>query len=192
MCDPVTLTIAATAVSSAGSVMSGIGASQQYRYQAQVADQNAKLANDQARDSIQNTNLEAQRRYRDLSQTKGMQQAAMAANGIDTSFGSAADVQRDTAMIGAEDVAQIYKGGNERTKGFDINAFNYRSEAAADRAKASGALFKGIMDGFSTALSGASQAGSMKAQLGGKMTGTPKSGTADGVTRIEADIYGRG
>jgi hypothetical protein len=175
MCDPVTLTIAATAVSSAGSVMSGIGASQQNRYQAQVADQNAKLANDQARDSIQNTNLEAQRRYRDLSQTKGMQQAAMAANGIDTNFGSAADVQRDTAMIGAEDVAQIYKGGNERTKGFDINAFNYRSEAAADRAKASGALLKGIMDGFSTALSGASQAGSMKAQLKGVTSGTAKS-----------------
>jgi hypothetical protein len=160
MCVPVAvaLGIASTVVSATGAVVSGIGQKQQADYQAQVQDQNAKLAEDQAQDSILNTNLEAQRRYRDLAQTKGAQQAAMAANGVDLNFGSATDVQRDTAMIGAEDVAQIYKGGNERTKGFEINAFNARSEAVADRAKGVGALTDGIFKGFATALSGASDA----------------------------------
>jgi hypothetical protein len=176
MCDPVTLGIAATVVSTAGAVTSGIGQAQQYRYQAQIADQNARLANDQARDSIENTNLEARQRSRQIAQTKGAQIAAMAANGLDLNFGSAIDIQKDTAMIGAEDIAQIYKGGNERTRGFDINAFNYKSDASANRAKASGALMKGIFDGLSTALGGASQAMGMKKPSTGKATGsTPAS-----------------
>ena len=162
MCDPVSLAVAATVVSTLGSVSAGIGQAQQYRYQAQIADQNARLANDQARDSIDNTNLEAQRRYRELAQMKGAQTAAMAANGVDLNFGSPVAIQKDTVMIGAEDVGQIYKGGNERTRGFDINAFNYRSQASANRAQASGALMKGIFEGLSTALGGASQATGMK------------------------------
>ncbi|MEQ6413224.1 hypothetical protein ODX41_20165, partial [Salmonella enterica subsp. enterica serovar Enteritidis] len=107
MCEPTTaLLIASTAMSSIGAVTAGIGQAQHYRYQAQIADQNARLANEQARDSIENTNLEAQRRYRELAQMKGAQTAAMAANGVDLNFGSPVDIQKDTAMIGAEDVGQ--------------------------------------------------------------------------------------
>jgi len=158
MCNPVVLIAAAAGVNAVGSVVSGIGQKQVLDYQAQIADQNAKLAEDQAQDSIQNTNLEAQRRYRDLAQTKGRQVAAMAANGIDLNFGSAADIQRDTAATGAEDLAQIYKGGNERTKGFEINAFNSRAEATGDRARGKGALIDGIFGGVATALGGAASA----------------------------------
>ncbi|MDB5702888.1 MAG: hypothetical protein JWN66_4 [Sphingomonas bacterium] len=164
MCDPVSLAVASTVVSTVGAVTSGIGQAQQYRYQARIADQNATLANDQARDSIATTNLEAQRRYRDLAQTSGAQ---MAANGVDLNFGSPVAIRKDGAAIGAEDLAQIYKSGNERTRGFDISAFNYRSDAAANRAQASGALMKGIFNGLSTALGGASQAVGMKPSFGG-------------------------
>ncbi|MES1971780.1 MAG: hypothetical protein V4472_04920 [Pseudomonadota bacterium] len=174
MCAPVAVVLAAasTAISATGAVLGGIGAQQQANYQAGIADQNARLANEQARDSIDNTNLEAQRRYRDLAQTKGAQTAAMAANGVDLNFGSPAAIQKDTAMIGAEDIGQIYKAGNERTKGFEINAFNYRSEAAANRAKGSAALVQGIFGGLSTALGGASQAMGMK---GSGLEKTPKT-----------------
>jgi hypothetical protein len=156
MCPPV-LAIAAAAVTATGHVLNGIGQSQQYRYQAQIDDQNNKLASDQARDSIDNTNLEAQRRYRQLADTQGKQQAAMAANGVDLNFGSPADVQRDTAMIGGEDIGQIYKAGYQRTRGYDIDGWNYRSQAAANRAKASGALTQGILNGLGSALGSASQ-----------------------------------
>jgi hypothetical protein len=81
----------------------------------------------------------------------------MAANGVSLDFGSAVDVQKDTAMIAAEDVSQIYKGGNERTKGFEISAFNYRSAAAMDRAKAKGAITGAVFGSLSTALGAASQ-----------------------------------
>jgi len=44
MCNPIALGIASTVVATAGAVTSGIGQAQQYRYQAQIADQNARLA----------------------------------------------------------------------------------------------------------------------------------------------------
>jgi len=156
------LLLAATAVSSISQIAGGFMQAGQARYAAQIADMNAKTAAGQANDSELNTQLEAQRRYRMLAQTKGSQEAAMAANGIDLGFGTALDIQRDTAMIGAEDVAQIYKAGSERTKGFDTESWNYRSEAAAQRSKASGAIVSGFMSAASTALGGASQMAKMK------------------------------
>ena len=159
MCDPTggILTLAATAVSAASSVISGIGAAQQANYSAQVNDQNVKLANEQAKDSLANTNLEAQRRYRQLAQTQGRQQAAMAANGVDLNFGSPVNVQQDSAMIGGEDIGQIYKAGFQQTRGHDISAWNYASQAAADRARAKGAMLQGVLGGLSSVLGGASQ-----------------------------------
>ena len=167
MCDPVTLMVAATVVTMAGQVTSGIGQANQYKYQASIDKQNAAISNAQARDSIENTNLEAQRRARELAQTKGAQEAAMGANGISLDFGSAVDVQKDTAMIGAEDAAQIYKAGNERTKGYEIHAFNYNASAAANKEKAKGAMTQAIFGAASTALGGASQIAGMK-KPGGK------------------------
>lgn len=158
MCPPV-LAVAATAVTAAGQMLNGIGQSQQYRYQAQIDDQNSRLASDNARQSIDDTNLEAQRRYRQLADTKGKQQGAMAASGVDLNFGSPADVQRDTAMIGGEDIGQIYRAGYQRTRGYDIDGWNSRSQAAANRAKASGALMQGIFSGLGTALGSASKFG---------------------------------
>lgn len=157
MCDPVTLTVAATAVAATGQIVSGIGKSQQANYAAGIADQNRVAASKNAADAQDQTALEAQRRYRALAQTKGAQQAAMAANGVDINYGTAVDIQRDTAMIGAEDVGQIYKAGAAKVKGYDTEAWNYAGEANAQRAKAKGAIVDGIFGAAGTALGGASQ-----------------------------------
>lgn len=164
MCDPVSmgLMIASAAVTAGGQVVSGIGQANQYKYQASIDKQNASIANGQARDSIENTNLEVQRRYREASRVQGQQQAAMAANGVSLDFGSAVDVQRDSKLIAAEDITQIYKAGNEKTKGFEINAFNYNSSAAANKEKASGAITSAIFGAASTALGAATQISKMR------------------------------
>lgn len=166
MCIALTpLMIAATAVSTIGSVVGAIGQAKQANYAASIADRNAKIAAGQAADSVQNTNLEAHRRARLLAQTQGDQQAALAANGVDINFGTSLDLQRDTAMIGAEDLGQIYKAGNERTRGFDTQSGNYRAEASAQRAKASGAIVNGLFDAVGTALGGASQIAKLNAKV---------------------------
>lgn len=168
MCGPaavVPLMIASAAVTAMGQITSGIAAHNQANYEAGVAKQNAGFSEQQAQDSIQNTSLEAARRYREGGKLEGQQQTAMAANGIDLGFGSALDVQRDTKMITAEDVGQINKAGYQQTRGYEINAYNYRSQAAADRAKGSAALISTAFGVASTALGAASQIS--KYQAGG-------------------------
>ena len=165
------LLMASTAISAGGAIMGAIGQSQQASYAAQVAENNRRTTEQQANETANNTALEAQRRYRALAQTKGQQQAAMAANGVDINFGTAVDLSRDTAMIGAEDVGQIYRAGNEKLKGFDVQAQNYAAEAAAGRAKASGALVTGFLGAAGTALGGASQVAKLKSGFGGYTAG---------------------
>ena len=168
MCLPaVPLLIASTVLSAGASIYGGFQQAGQARYAAGISEQNQRIAAGQANDSENNTSLEAQRRYRMLAQTKGSQEASLAANGVDLNFGSALNIQRDTAMIGAEDVAQIYKAGSERTKALDIEGWNYGAEAKAQRSKASGAIVNGFLSAASTALSGASQTSAMKAKLKG-------------------------
>lgn len=167
MCPPAIapfLLAASTAVSAVGSVVSGIGQAQQARYAATVADRNATLAADQAKRAEENTAIEAQRRYRQSAQLMGAQQAAMAANGVDISFGTAAQNNLDARMIAAEDVGQIYQSGADTVKGLDIQGWNYRAEASAQRSKATGAIVNGLFSAASTALGGASQVAKMRAK----------------------------
>lgn len=160
MCAPLLpiLAGAAALTSATGQVMSGIGQSQQYRAAAAVDRQNAAIANGQARDSIESTNIEALRLGRQHAQREGQAVASMAAGGVDLNFGSAIDVQKDLAMSASEDAAQLYKSGAARTKGFETEAWNYASQAQANKAKASGAMTSAIFGAVSTALGGASQA----------------------------------
>ena len=189
MCDPVTLTIAATAVAAGSQIYSGFQQAGQARYAAGIADQNQRIAAEQANDSENNTALEAQRRYRMLAQTKGSQEAALAANGVDLNFGTSLDIQRDTAMIGAEDVGQIYKAGSERTKGFDREGWNYGAEAKSLRSKASGAIVGGFLNAAGTALGGASQISSMKSAQG---FGSSSYGSAQSSARSSARSSAKG
>lgn len=171
MCGPaaIPLAIASAVVTAGGTMLSAVGQSQQYRASARIDDANAKIASAQTLDSIQNTNLEALQLSRKHSAVAGQQVAAMAANGVDLSFGSAVAVQEDTAMLAAEDRAQLYKEGAARTLNFDREAWNWRGRAASDRAKASGAITAGILSSLGTALGSASQISGMQ---GGKAPGS--------------------
>ena len=158
MCDPVSgMIIASTAVAAIGKGVEAANKAHQYKYEARVATRNAALENEAARDAIDRGRVEAQRQYRKIGQVKGAQNAAMAANGVDLAFGSALDVQRDTAMLGAEDIGQIYKGSAQEVRGFEINASNYRAQARGARMRKKGAIVEGVFDVASTALDGATQ-----------------------------------
>lgn len=127
------------------------------RYQAKVAERNAQLDNEAAANAQERTRLASARLYREQSQLAGQQNAALAANGVDLGFGSALQVQQDTARIGAEDQAQLYKSGFEEARGFEINAANRRGEAQSKRMEATAAKTKGYFDAASSILGGANQ-----------------------------------
>ncbi|WP_028970161.1 virion core protein, T7 gp14 family [Sphingomonas sp. URHD0057] len=163
MCDPVSLTVAATAVAALGQGYSALSANVQGRYEAKVASQNAHLEEGRAKDALQRGTTEAIRYGKQLSQAEGEQNAALAANGIDIGFGSAAAVRSDMARAGQEDSLTIYKNAAREAQGYEINAANYRSEALADKAKAKGAIVSGLFNIGSTVLGGATQTSKLRA-----------------------------
>lgn len=158
MCEPVTtLMIAATATQAVGKGVSALNNAAGQRYAAKVATRNAQLSNEQARDAQEANRLEAQRLYRKAGQVAGQQNAAMAANGVDLGFGSAMQVQSDTARLVGEDASQLYRKGYEETRGFEINASNQRAEARGRKRAATAALVEGAFDVGSTILGGAKE-----------------------------------
>lgn len=163
MCEPTTMLIAATAITAAGSVVGGINQNNQAKYQAQVANQNAALERNSANDARARGAIEEQRQYRRTAQLLGVQRAALASNGVEVDFGSAADLQTDTKTIGWEDAATIRENTVREARGFEINAYNDVAKGKAARAQGKAALIGGIFNAGSTILGGAQQYRKMKA-----------------------------
>jgi hypothetical protein len=165
MCVPIAVALAAagTVATMAGQYAQGQAAYTQAKYEEGAAKANQALAEQQARDSIDLTHKEAAQRYRQEGQLEGTQQAAMAANGIDLTFGSAVSTLKDDKMIAAEDVGNIYQAGQNRTMGYMTDAYNYRLKAQAAKSAASGAKIATGLSMLGTALGGASQISKMGA-----------------------------
>lgn len=125
--------------------MAGIQAKQQGNYEAAVANANAKAADEQARDAIDRGRIEQQQHWRQVADTKGAQQAALAAGNVDTSFGSARSLAEDTAMIGNEDANALYHNSYNEVRGFDISASNYRAQGQASKMQGNADLPRGSL-----------------------------------------------
>lgn len=158
------LTIAAAATTAIGTGFSALQANAQSRYQAKVAERNADMEREAARQEIENTRQEAMRLYRERAKVKGAQRLAAAAGGTAIDFGTAGDLQADTDMLADEDVNRLYKQGYENLRGRDIQASNFVGEANARRSAGTAALVKGAFDMGSTVLGGAQQYRKLKQQ----------------------------
>ena len=178
MCGPAALlplTIASGVASAGGHILSAAQTAATARYQAQVSERNAQLTADQQAMAANNARTEQQRFYRQLGQREGAQRAAMAANGVDLSFGSALQVQQDTAMLGAEDAEQLHRQAAQTDLGYDITAANQRAQAQGYRQQAAGAWAKLPFDMAGDILGTATQYSSIKTQMSGGFGGSGKT-----------------
>lgn len=168
MCAPLIpmLAVASAVVGAAGSIMQGQAAGAQAKYSAQVNEQNAKLAAEQANDATIRGQEEAKKVARQYGQLGGQQRAAMGANGIDLGFGSALDVQRDTQLLKDEDLNTVYKNADRERKGYFIESANYRAEAEANRMQGKAAKTASFFEAGSTLLGGFSQFGKLNTKYG--------------------------
>lgn len=157
MCEPTTLIIAATAMQTVGTVVQGVNQSKALKYRANMAERNAAMDRAAAQDAVERGRIEEMRENRRTAQRLGAQRAAMAANGVEVDFGSAADLQEDTRMIGWEDASTIRENAMREAKGYEISAWNSEADAANSRAGAKAAIWQTVFDAGSTMLSGAQQ-----------------------------------
>lgn len=127
-----------------------------YDYQAKVAEQNRKIAQENAADERQQGIEEARlQRYKTI-QKVGAQQAAMAANGIDVSQGTAVDVIDDTATIGELDALQTRYNYERRAQAYEAEAGNFANQANIDKISAQNAVQAGRLNSISNGLAGVS------------------------------------
>lgn len=156
MCDPVIgLTIASTLMSAAGQIQQGNAANAAAKYNNQIAQMNAKISENQARDAIERGQKEEQKKRAEIAKISGAQTAAMAANGVDISFGSPLDTLVDTAVQGELDALTIRSNTYREEYDYRVRAANMRAGGQLELMKGSAAKTAGFMGAGSTILSGA-------------------------------------
>ncbi|KAA5926352.1 hypothetical protein F1536_12430 [Achromobacter xylosoxidans] len=151
--------LAASAASAVGSANSASAQQAGLNYQADVAANNAQIAEWQAQDAIrQGQEQEQQSRLR-YAGTKGAQRAALAANGVALDEGSAVDILSSTDYANEMDAQTIQANAARSAWGYRTQGANYSDNAASLRAGA-GAVSPGSAAGMSLLGSAGQVAGS--------------------------------
>jgi len=159
MCEIATiLTVASTALGAMGAIQQGNAAAEAGRYNAKVAEMNAVMSERRAKDAMERGAREEQRKRTEVAALKGRQVAAMAANGVDLSFGSPLDTIVDTAVLGELDALTIRKNAANEAYDHRVNAVNGRSDATLSRMNADAAQTGGYLNAAGTLLGGAANA----------------------------------
>lgn len=141
MADPATLVIAATAISAATSVASGIASSQQARFQQEVFEQNARLAEQRGR-------LEAQRLRKDRRRRLGLATAQFAAAGV--------ALEGTPVSVLAEEAANAERDAQLVRFGASVDSAQQRARANAARSRGAFSLLGGGLGAGTSIFSGLS------------------------------------
>jgi hypothetical protein len=154
VCDPVTLTIAATVASAAATAFTGY---QQYQ-QSKVVEATARMNQTQelraAEDAMERGSKEEIAHYRKVSALQGEQLARYSAAGLDVSFGSPLDVMTDTAVLGNADAQTIRDNTMREADQHRISAANYDAQADSENFNQSAIPFSTALNVGSTLLGG--------------------------------------
>jgi len=164
MCDVVTaLMIGSTVMGGVSAVQQGNAAAASATYNAQVATMNAEIMDKNARDAIERGKIEEQQKRFEIAALTGRQRAAMAANGVDLSFGSPLDTIVDTAMLGELDALTIRSNAAREAYDYKVAGANNRADAALSTANAKSSKTGGYLSAFGTILGGGSEIGKYRA-----------------------------
>lgn len=160
MCDPVTgLMVASTLLTATGQIQQGNAANAAGKYNAQVAEMNAKIADNKARDALERGKIEEQKQRQKTASISGAQQAAMAANGVDLSFGSPLDTLVDTATLGELDALTIRSNAAREEYDYRVDAVNKRAGGQLARMQGKAAKTGSLLAAGSTVLGGGAAVG---------------------------------
>ncbi len=143
-------------------------------YNARVADNNATMAEYEAKDATRRGDEEVAAIRRNADMLKGSQRASMSARGLDLAEGTAAELQDQTDFFAQVDMATAKNNAAREAWGFRSKGLSYASEASMQRATA-----RNISPGMAAGTSLLTSAGSVASKWlqpssgsGGKSWGT--------------------
>lgn len=149
--------VASTALGTYSSYSQGQQQKAMMEYEAKVARDNEKIANENAASERQ-TGIEEARlqRIRTL-QAIGSQQTAMAANGVDVTSGTSLDIIEDTAAMGELDALNIRTNYEKRAQGYEQQGGNFANQANMNIISGKNAYRAGAINAASNGLNGISR-----------------------------------
>lgn len=121
-----------------GSYYSAKGQQSALRFQADIADTNARIAELGAQSELVRGQREEQGTRLKTAHLKSAQRVALAANGIDLGEGSATDILTSTDVMGEIDANTIAANAVRQAWGYRTQGMNFQNEALMKRATASG------------------------------------------------------
>ena len=130
----------------------------QGEFQDAVAQANARFSTLKAEDAIRRGDKVAGAYGEKVGQTIGAQRAALAAQGIDVDAGSAADIQDETRLIGAEEAETIKNNAFREAMGFKTEALSQSVQGKLALAQGKSRAAGSILGGGLSFLKGAADA----------------------------------
>lgn len=124
------------------------------RYNAQVQQNNAVIARDNAADARKRGQVQMEDNMRKTAALKGRQVAVMSANNLDITSGSPLDVLGDTAQLGNWDALTTRNAFEREARGHETQAMNFTAESELSLASARNAKTAGAIGAFGTLASG--------------------------------------
>lgn len=121
--------VVGTALGTVGNYQAKKAEAKTHAYNAQVAEENRKIALNNAAMERQAGLEEARRQRIATLQAIGKQEVALAANGVDVGYGTSLDLIEDTATMGELDALMIEYDAEKKARNYEIQANNFANEA---------------------------------------------------------------
>lgn len=146
------LTYASMAAALAGAGVSAYSSIQQGKSAQAQAEYNAKQAEIQAEDAQLRGGIEANRKRQEVRRVLAAQQTKLAANGVETSSGSALNLFGDTSREGELDAQTAYANAMREAYGYQSQATSYRFSGKTAMSNAYGQAAGSLLSGAGKAL----------------------------------------
>ena len=137
------LLLLASGVKTTADLSAAYGQSRALGAQSRIARLNASQSELQAQDAIRRGELASHAQLRGTRAMIGAQRASLAAQGVDVSAGSAAELQRQAADYGAQDASMLRMNAFREAMGFRSQAYNQIAQGRAYRQMARSTLVTG-------------------------------------------------
>jgi hypothetical protein len=160
------LALVSAGVSAVGGLAGAYAKSQQSKAEATIASRNAGIAQNAANDAVDRGDEALKQHFYKVGQLRGQQRAALASNGVDVDFGSAADLQIDTTLLAQADAVTISENAQREADSYRVNAMNYRAQSATAKSQARATLVGGVFDAGKSILGGVQQVSALKTKYG--------------------------
>lgn len=167
MCDPSSLMLMATGVSSIGNLMQGRAQSNAATYNANQATYNAGVAEQNANIAIAQGNAESYRQGVEAQRKIGSMRALYGASGVSVEAGSPLDVLADSTRSAIIDQEVTRYNYALKAQQYRQQAAGFNATATLDNANASNSMTSGYLNAFGTMMSGGAKAWSMMAPTSG-------------------------